>query len=159
MYGAYFYVLAQVHTYLYSIPLILKKQSFKKWLVDFLFSKKWWLELPSEISIPNLPNWWRQNMNSVWTDHYQRPLLTIGLYPRRAEGWEKLQQHPLITNLPLCVKFGAKLIGIRIQSWFSNFKKQLSSSLTFQNHLCMYASYHFFEHFLKGLFNQFLSKI
>ena len=73
-------------------------------------------QLPSEISIPNLPNRWRQNMNSVWTDHYQRPLLTVCLYPRGAEGWEKLQQRPLITNLPLCVKFGTKLMGIRIQS-------------------------------------------
>ena len=53
-------------------------------------------------------------MNSVWTDHYQRPLLTVCLYPRGAEGWEKLQQRPLITNLPLCVKFGTKLMGIRI---------------------------------------------
>ena len=53
-------------------------------------------------------------MNSVWTDHYQRPLLTVCLYPRGAEGQSKLQQHPLITNLPLCVKFGTKLIGIRI---------------------------------------------
>ena len=26
----------------------------------------------------------------------------------------KLQQCPLITNLPLCVKFGTKLMGIRI---------------------------------------------
>ena len=55
-------------------------------------------------------------MNSVWTDHYQRPLLTVCLYPRGAEGWEKLQQRPLITNLPLCVKFGTKLIGIRIKA-------------------------------------------
>ena len=53
-------------------------------------------------------------MNSVWTDHYQRPLLTVCLYPRGAEGQSKLQQRPLITNLPLCVKFGTKLIGIRI---------------------------------------------
>ena len=36
------------------------------------------------------------------------------LYPRGAEGWEKLQQRPLITNLPLYVKFGTKLMGIRI---------------------------------------------
>ena len=71
-------------------------------------------ELPSEISIPNLPNRWRQNMNSVWTDHYQRPLLTVCLYPRGAEGQSKLQQRPLITNLPLCIKFGTKLIGIWI---------------------------------------------
>ena len=77
------------------------------------------LKLPSEISIPNLPNRWRQNMNSVWTDHYQRPLLTVCLYPRGAEGWEKLQQRPLITNLPLCVTFGTKLIGIRIKQHFS----------------------------------------
>ena len=55
-------------------------------------------------------------MNSVWTDHYQRPLLTVCLYPRGAEGQSKLQQRPLITNLPLCVKFGTKLIGIRIRS-------------------------------------------
>ena len=53
-------------------------------------------------------------MKSVWTDHYQRPLLTVCLYPRGAEGQSKLQQRPLITNLPLCVKFGTKLIGIRI---------------------------------------------
>ena len=52
-------------------------------------------------------------MNSVWTDHYQRPLLTVCLYPRGAEGQSKLQQRPLIANLPLCVKFGTKLIGIR----------------------------------------------
>ena len=71
--------------------------------------------LPSEILIPNLPNRWRQNMNSVSTDHYQHPLLTVCLYPRGAEGWEKLQQCPLITNLPLCVKFGTKLIGIRMK--------------------------------------------
>ena len=58
-------------------------------------------------------------MNSVWTDHYQRPLLTVCLYPRGAEGWEKLQQRPLITNLPLCVKFGTKLMGIRIHSVYS----------------------------------------
>ena len=75
--------------------------------------------LPSEIAIPNLPNRWRQNMNSVWTDHYQRPLLTVCLYPRGAEGWEKLQQRPLITNLPLCVKFGTKLMGIRIRTILS----------------------------------------
>ena len=68
--------------------------------------------------IPNLPNRWRQNMNSVWTDHYQRPLLTVCLYPRGAEGQSKLQQRPLITNLPLCVKFGTKLIGIRINHIF-----------------------------------------
>jgi len=61
-------------------------------------------------------------MNSVWTDHYQRPLLTVCLYPRGAEGWEKLQQRPLITNLPLCVKFGTKLIGIRIDRYISSHK-------------------------------------
>ena len=54
-------------------------------------------------------------MNSVWTDHYQRPLLTVCLYSRGAEGQSKLQQRPLITNLPLCIKFGTKLIGIRIE--------------------------------------------
>ena len=57
-------------------------------------------------------------MNSVWTDHYQRPLLTVCLYPRGAEGQSKLQQRPLITNLPLCVKFGTKLMGIRIDFYF-----------------------------------------
>ena len=57
-------------------------------------------------------------MNSVWTDNYQRPLLTVCLYARGAEGWEKLQQCPLITNLPLCVKFGTKLMGIRILIMF-----------------------------------------
>ena len=69
---------------------------------------------PSEILVPNLPNRWRQNVNSVWTDHYQRPLLTVCLYTRGAEGQSKLQQRPLITNLPLFVKFGTKLMGIRI---------------------------------------------
>ena len=54
-------------------------------------------------------------MNSVWTDCYQRPLLTVCLYPRGAEGWENLQQRRLITNLPLYVKFGTKLMGLRIQ--------------------------------------------
>ena len=54
-------------------------------------------------------------MNSVWTDHYQRPLLTVCLYPRGAEGQSELQQRPLIIDLPLCVKFGTRLIGIRIQ--------------------------------------------
>ena len=58
-------------------------------------------------------------MNSVWTDHYQRPLLTVCLYPRGAEGQSKLQQRPLITNLPLCVKFGTKLISIRIDPDYS----------------------------------------
>ena len=59
-------------------------------------------------------------MNSVWTDHYQRPLLTVCLYPRGAEGQSKLQQRPLITNLPLCVKFGTKLIGIIIEGVLIN---------------------------------------
>ena len=77
-------------------------------------------------SIPNLPNRWRQNMNSVWTDHYQRPLLTVCLYPRGAEGWEKLQQHPLITNLPLWVKFGTKLMGIRIQKSLTKWVNKIS---------------------------------
>ena len=54
-------------------------------------------------------------MNSLWTDRYQCPLLTLCLYPRGAEGQSKLQQRPLITNLPLCVKFGTKLMGIRIE--------------------------------------------
>ena len=39
--------------------------------------------------------------------------------PGGAEGREKLQQRPLITNLPLCVKFGTKLMGIRIKVKFS----------------------------------------
>ena len=55
-------------------------------------------------------------MNSVWTDHYQRPLLTVCLYPRGAEGQSELQQRPLIIDLPLCVKFGTRLIGIRIET-------------------------------------------
>ena len=87
--------------------------------------------LPSELSIPNLPNRWRQNMNSVWTDHYQLINITVCLYLRGAEGWEKLQQRPLITNLPLYVKFGTKLMGVRIVMKNSTWSQLSSASSLF----------------------------
>ena len=102
-------------------------------LVEHMIFWKVFVQLPSEISIPNLPNRWRQNMNSVWTDHYQRPLLTVCLYPRGAEGWEKLQQRPLITNLPLCVKFGTKLMGIRIAPAFAALLKKWDPWVCFED--------------------------
>ena len=50
---------------------------------------------------------------------YERHLLNVCLYPRGAEGWEKLQRRPLITNPPLCVKFETELMGINAQ-WILN---------------------------------------